>query len=218
MTIKESDFKAELKACLRPYYVHQPAPIAPAIWTGDAAVAVSVACPICEKMGKMAMVLEDVTGASWGLVNDCFCDTGTGGILGAESCPAQVRAGHVRPSYRHAQGALDRRFERLMFVTRMLPPGADLSFDRELINELEGPDVPSREWIGGGLGGYSDTLLDLSEFDWWQIGRNWETLCVLQASGVSRFIDPGETFDALLAAVDRKTQTGFWSLHGMWEE
>tara|TARA_R110001606_G_scaffold377666_1_gene536851 strand:+ start:151 stop:372 length:222 start_codon:yes stop_codon:yes gene_type:complete len=61
----------------------------------------------------------------------------------------------------------------------------DITFDRELITELEGPDVPSAEWLGGGLCCHSDTLLDLPDFDWWLIEKCWETLCVLDGTRVT---------------------------------
>jgi len=214
MTTIEPDARMELMAYLRPYYARQKAPIAPAIWTGAPTKTSSAECPICGKMGRMAMLLEDVTGTCWGLVADCACGIGTGGIVATESPSVQVRPGPVRPSYRHGQGALDRRYERLVAVMNILPSVA-VSADTELMNELEGPDAPVRDWLGGGLSSYADTLLDHPEFDWWQIGKCWETLCVLDGERASRAIGLDETCDALLAAVDRQTRTGIWCLHGL---
>lgn len=215
MTINDNDVKERLKAILRPYYARQQVPIAPAIWTSDPTTAGSAECPICGKTGQVAMVLEDVTGVFWGLVADCLCDIGTGGIVRAEQHHAQVRPGPTRPSYRHTQGALDRRHERLLDIVGALPSEAGHAVDRKLIEELEEPDVPARDWLGGGLSFYADTLLDHPVFDWWQIGKCWETLCVLDGERASRLIDPDETCDALLAAVDRQSRTGIWTLHGL---
>lgn len=213
-TPRPNDSKEELKANLRPYYSRQPVPIASAIWTDEPTPAISAECPICGKSGKAAMVVEDVRGRFWSLVADCACDIGTGGIVAAGSRTAHVRPGPVRPSYRHGQGALDRRYERLVAVMNTLASVA-VSADTELMNELEGPDAPDRDWLGGGLSSYADTLLDHPEFDWWQIGKCWETLCVLDGERASRAIGLDETCDALLAAVDRQTRTGIWCLHGL---
>ncbi len=205
--------KEELKACLRPYYAKQSAPIAPPIWTGEPTTSASATCPICGRAGQVAFVLEDVVGATWGLISDCSCDFGTGGLIGLKGVPAQVRPGSVRPSFRHAQGALDRRWDRMMHLCKAF--GSEVfTVSDELMAELEGPNVPSVDWLGGGLCFYSDTLFDLPEFDWWQIGKCWESLCALDGSRVSEFLSMDSEFDNLIAAVDRKTETGVWVCDG----
>ena len=132
----------------------------------------------------------------------------------AASRLVQVRPDPVRRSYRYGQGALDRRYERLVAVLSTLCSVAVYA-DSEVLGEVQGPDVPARDWIGEGLIFYADTLVDHPEFDWWQIGQCRETLCVLDGERASRAIGLDETCDALLAAVDRQTRTGVWTLHGL---
>lgn len=208
------DVKEALKDCLRPYYAKQSAPIAPPIWTGEPMTSVRATCPICGRPGQVAFVIEDVVGATWGLISDCSCDFGTGGLIGLKGVPAQVRPGPVCPSFRHAQGALDRRWDRMMDLHKTFGSKV-FKVSNELIAELEGPNVPSGEWLGGGLCFYSDTLFDLPEFDWWQIGKCWESLCALDISRVSELLSADSEFDDLIAAVDRKTETGIWAGNGI---
>ena len=211
----KDDVKEELKAALRPYYAKQSVPIAFPVWTGEPTTSASAICPICNNAGHVAFVIEDVVVAKWGLISDCSCEFGSGGLISLKGVSPQVRPGSLRPSFRHAQGALDRRWDRGMLLYKAFSEGFSAVED-ELMAELEGSDVPFDEWLGGGLSHHSDNLFDLPEFDWWQIGKCWETLCVLDRDRVSKFLDANAEFDKLLAAVDRKTGTGISVHDGFW--